>query len=99
MLVLMVSGRVGGCCWWSQEDPKHYHDAKRVIECLQRSVKTADMCIASSQHINLFVEVSSRRQQTHHDAYIRMHHTPPPPANSPRSMLCRTTPDLNPSDA
>ena len=41
----------------TQDDPKHYHDPKRVIECLQRSVKTADMCMASSQHVNLFVEV------------------------------------------
>ncbi len=38
-------------------DPLRYHDAKRAIECLQRSVKTADMCMASSQHMNLFVEV------------------------------------------
>jgi hypothetical protein len=29
-----------------------------VLECLQRSVKTADMCsLASSQHVHLFVEV------------------------------------------
>lgn len=39
------------------DEPGHYHDPKRVIECLQRSVKTADMCMASSQHMHLFVEV------------------------------------------
>lgn len=47
-----------------QEDPKHYHDAKRVIECLQRSVKTADMCIASSQHIHLFVEARHHHEHS-----------------------------------
>jgi len=35
-----------------------YRDAKRVLECLQRSLKIADACMTSSSSpINLFVEI------------------------------------------
>ena len=39
------------------EDEKHYHDARRVLECLQRSLKIADVCMSSSMHVQLFVEI------------------------------------------
>jgi len=39
------------------EEEKHYHDARRVLECLQRSLKIADVCMSSSMHVHLFVEI------------------------------------------
>ena len=40
------------------EPPKDaFHDAKRVLECLQRSLKIADVCMTSSMHVHLFVEI------------------------------------------
>ena len=40
------------------EAPKDaFHDAKRVLECLQRSLKIADVCMTSSMHVHLFVEI------------------------------------------
>lgn len=39
------------------EDEKHYHDPRRVLECLQRSLKIADVCMSSSMHVHLFVEI------------------------------------------
>jgi vacuolar protein sorting-associated protein 35 len=39
------------------EEPKHYHDPRRVLECLQRSLKIADVCMSSSMHVHLFVEI------------------------------------------
>jgi len=38
-------------------DPNHYHDPKRVLECLQKALKIADGCMASSAHVHLFVEI------------------------------------------
>ena len=38
-------------------DAKHYHDPRRVLECLQRSLKIADVCMSSSMHVHLFVEI------------------------------------------
>merc|ERR1711991_1311757 len=40
-----------------EEDEKHYHDGRRVLECLQRSLKIADVCMTSSMHVHLFVEI------------------------------------------
>jgi len=40
-----------------EDDVNHYHDPKRVLECLQRALKIADGCIASSAHVHLFVEI------------------------------------------
>eukprot|EP00937_MAST-01D_sp_MAST-1D-sp2_P003658 g3658.t1 len=40
-----------------EEDDKHYHDGRRVLECLQRSLKIADVCMTSSMHVHLFVEI------------------------------------------
>ena len=37
--------------------PNKYHDPKRVLECLQRSLKIADGCMASSTHVHLFVSI------------------------------------------
>ncbi|KAJ1448596.1 vacuolar protein sorting-associated protein 35 [Pelagophyceae sp. CCMP2097] len=35
-----------------------FRDSRRVLECLQRSIKIADVCMTSgSQHIHLFVEI------------------------------------------
>lgn len=38
-------------------DAQHYHDPRRVLECLQRSLKIADVCMSSSMHVHLFVEI------------------------------------------
>jgi vacuolar protein sorting-associated protein 35 len=40
-----------------QSEEKHYHDPRRVLECLQRSLKIADVCMSSSMHVHLFVEI------------------------------------------
>ena len=40
-----------------ESDPNHYHDPRRVLECLQRALKIADACMASSHHVLLFVEI------------------------------------------
>ena len=40
------------------DEEKHYHDPRRVLECLQRSLKIADVCMSSgSVHVSLFVEI------------------------------------------
>jgi vacuolar protein sorting-associated protein 35 len=41
----------------AEDDERKYHDGRRVLECLQRSLKIADVCMTSSQHVNLFVEI------------------------------------------
>jgi vacuolar protein sorting-associated protein 35 len=44
--------------WAGKEDnEKKYHDGRRVLECLQRSLKIADVCMTSSMHVHLFVEI------------------------------------------
>ena len=44
--------------WVGKEsEEKHYHDPRRVLECLQRSLKIADVCMSSSMHVHLFVEI------------------------------------------
>jgi len=40
-----------------EEEGKNYFDEKRVLECLQRSLKIADVCMTSSMHVHLFVEI------------------------------------------
>merc|ERR1712086_1007327 len=44
----------------SADEEKHYHDPRRVLECLQRSLKIADVCMASSMHVHLFIEILNR---------------------------------------
>jgi len=41
--------------FWNTE--ARYTDAKRVLDCLQRSLKIADVCMQASMHVNLFVEI------------------------------------------
>ncbi len=36
---------------------QHYHEAKRVLECLQKGLKIADGCMANSAHVHLFVDI------------------------------------------
>jgi len=44
--------------WVGKESDEHkYHDPRRVLECLQRSLKIADVCMSSSMHVHLFVEI------------------------------------------
>lgn len=49
------------CChlFWATKPKKkkNYQNEKRVLECLQRSLKIADVCMASSMHLQLFVEI------------------------------------------
>jgi vacuolar protein sorting-associated protein 35 len=49
------------CChlFWTAEKrfEKPYADASRVLECLQRSLKIADVCMGTSTHVRLFVEI------------------------------------------
>eukprot|EP01105_Mastigella_eilhardi_P025829 TRINITY_DN7174_c0_g1_i1.p1 TRINITY_DN7174_c0_g1~~TRINITY_DN7174_c0_g1_i1.p1 ORF type:complete len:835 (+),score=290.02 TRINITY_DN7174_c0_g1_i1:145-2505(+) len=37
-----------------------YHDGKRVLECLQKSLKIADQCNETSSNVGLFVEILNR---------------------------------------
>ena len=37
-----------------------YNEPKRVLECLQKSLKIADGCMASSNNLDLFVEILNR---------------------------------------
>ncbi|ODV72253.1 retromer subunit VPS35 [Cyberlindnera jadinii NRRL Y-1542] len=55
--------------WWGVEIPalgeeegvtEFYRDGKRVLECLQRSLRVADMCMDSGVSIELFVEILNR---------------------------------------
>jgi vacuolar protein sorting-associated protein 35 len=41
--------------FWNNQNG--YKDGKRVLECLQRSLKIADVCMQSANHANLFVEI------------------------------------------
>jgi len=41
----------------NESDRFHYHDPRKVSECLQKCVKSADACAQSSLHIPLFVEI------------------------------------------
>lgn len=55
--------------WWGVEIPslgeeegvtEFYRDGKRVLECLQRSLRVADACMDSVVSIELFVEILNR---------------------------------------
>lgn len=55
--------------WWGVEIPalgeeegvtEFYRDGKRVLECLQRSLRVADMVMDSTSSIELFVEILNR---------------------------------------
>ncbi len=52
---------VQNCCplFWPLDEAhkKAYSDDKRCIECLRRAIKIADVCMASSMHVQLFVEI------------------------------------------
>uniref|UniRef100_A0A7S4UC97 Vacuolar protein sorting-associated protein 35 n=1 Tax=Guillardia theta TaxID=55529 RepID=A0A7S4UC97_GUITH len=42
------------------EDGRTFQDGKRVLDCLQRSLKIADVCMQSSNNVNLFIEILDR---------------------------------------
>ena len=46
--------------FWSARREKAIHDPKRVLECLQRALKIADVCISAQMHVPLFVEMLNR---------------------------------------
>lgn len=43
--------------WAPQDDVPGRRDARRVLECLQRSLKIADVCITGGVNAQLFVEI------------------------------------------
>jgi len=43
--------------FWSTHAEKEYKNGKRVLECLQKSLKIADTCMDSSMNVHLFVEI------------------------------------------
>lgn len=43
-----------------EDPPAPGQDGKRALECLQKSLKTADACVAQSQHVTLFIEILNR---------------------------------------
>eukprot|EP01135_Chromosphaera_perkinsii_P010494 Nk52_evm4s2152 gene=Nk52_evmTU4s2152 len=42
------------------ESPEARHDGKRVLECLQKSLKIADTCMDPAVNVSLFVEILNR---------------------------------------
>ncbi len=42
------------------QEGRAFQDGKRVLDCLQRSLKIADVCMQSSAHVSLFVEILNR---------------------------------------
>ena len=42
------------------EDGKLFEDGKRVLDCLQRALKIADVCMQASTNVHLFVEILNR---------------------------------------
>jgi len=46
--------------WSGRAGEKPYHDGKRVLECLQKSLKIADACMNQSQNVHLFVEILNK---------------------------------------
>lgn len=42
------------------EDGKLFQDGKRVLDCLQRALKIADVCMQASTNVHLFVEILNR---------------------------------------
>jgi len=43
--------------FWSTNPAKENKNGKRVLECLQKSLKIADTCVDSSTNVRLFVEI------------------------------------------
>eukprot|EP00743_Colponemidia_sp_Colp-15_P001456 GILK01001595.1.p1 GENE.GILK01001595.1~~GILK01001595.1.p1 ORF type:complete len:829 (-),score=163.63 GILK01001595.1:162-2573(-) len=43
--------------WAGTDTEELYRDGKRVLECLQRSLKIADICNQSAMHVPLFIEI------------------------------------------
>jgi len=43
--------------FWRITPPKEYKNGKRVLECLQKSLKIADTCMDASMNVHLFVEI------------------------------------------
>ena len=50
-----------------EEPPAPGQDGKRALECLQKSLKTADACVAQSQHVALFIEILNRYVYFYHN--------------------------------
>jgi vacuolar protein sorting-associated protein 35 len=52
---------VQNCCplffAFDEAHQKPYSDGKKCLECLRRALKIADVCMASSMHVQLFVEI------------------------------------------
>lgn len=46
--------------FWTTSPNKGYKNGKRVLECLQKSLKIADTCMDSSMNVHLFVEILNR---------------------------------------
>jgi vacuolar protein sorting-associated protein 35 len=46
--------------FWSSSPNKGYKNGKRVLECLQKSLKIADTCMDASMNVHLFVEILNR---------------------------------------
>jgi len=43
--------------FWRNNSSNDYKNGKRVLECLQKSLKIADTCMDSSMNVHLFVEI------------------------------------------
>jgi len=43
--------------FWRVSPPNEYRNGKRVLECLQKSLKIADTCMDASMNVHLFVEI------------------------------------------
>eukprot|EP01104_Vermistella_antarctica_P015584 TRINITY_DN5152_c0_g1_i1.p1 TRINITY_DN5152_c0_g1~~TRINITY_DN5152_c0_g1_i1.p1 ORF type:complete len:839 (+),score=305.09 TRINITY_DN5152_c0_g1_i1:123-2519(+) len=43
--------------FWCGDGESAYHDGKRVLECLQKSLKIADSCMDAAVNVQLFVEI------------------------------------------
>jgi len=42
------------------EDDRSFQDGKRVLDCLQRALKIADVCMQSGMNVSLFIEILNR---------------------------------------
>lgn len=43
--------------WKPEIEGEGYREGKRVLECLQKSLRIADACMDSSMNVKLFVEI------------------------------------------
>lgn len=46
--------------FWSNNPRKEYGNSRRVLECLQKALRIADVCMDASMNIHLFVEIFNR---------------------------------------